>query len=480
MWSTNIYWDVSSGLEMPSGEWYCSAIAVSPDKATRYLNGTDAQFTHVNEHIPTTFNGPISVGRDVGYDSGRFMTATIDDVRLYNKTLGGADIVAVMLGLSDVTAPDDVIQGVPNDGDWPGGEHPGLAIDNNSGTKYLHFKGETEPSGFQVTPAAGKTLVTGLSLTSANDAEPRDPATFEVYGSNESIDGPYELIASGDIVDFTGADPVGRFTKNSTPIIFENTAAYDHYQVMFPTVRDAGGANSMQIAEVELLGVSMPAIAISTKAGWWGQDAADREAQEIVDNVTTVAVEQFTVDQQDALADWVVAHTGNGVSDLLILCGQFPDSIYPGDNAQPDDSLAELFLDDGHTIVSTGDYIFYVVTTANNATGGLQNMMDLPGVEMWGDGTPCVPTAEALEITPSLVEIPSTRPFFFDQLTGGWYPELILGQTADGAVGDPVIVRNSATGGRLGIFFQVADALTDIRGEVISEWINNWYLGAGR
>jgi len=34
--------------------------------------------------------------------------------------------------------------------------------------------------------------------------------------------------------------------------------AYAYYQVMFPTVRDAAGANSMQIAEVELLGVPAP------------------------------------------------------------------------------------------------------------------------------------------------------------------------------------------------------------------------------
>jgi len=41
---------------------------------------------------------------------------------------------------------------------------------------------------------------------------------------------------------------------NATPISFENDVAYKYYQVMFPTVRDPGSANSMQIAEVELLG----------------------------------------------------------------------------------------------------------------------------------------------------------------------------------------------------------------------------------
>ena len=40
---------------------------------------------------------------------------------------------------------------------------------------------------------------------------------------------------------------------NATPITFENDVAYMYYQVLFPTVRDAASANSMQIAEVELL-----------------------------------------------------------------------------------------------------------------------------------------------------------------------------------------------------------------------------------
>jgi hypothetical protein len=34
--------------------------------------------------------------------------------------------------------------------------------------------------------------------------------------------------------------------------------AYAHYQVLFPTVRDAASANSMQIAEIELLSAVAP------------------------------------------------------------------------------------------------------------------------------------------------------------------------------------------------------------------------------
>ncbi len=156
--------------------------------------------------------------------------------------------------VGDVTGPDDTIVGIPNDGDWPGGETPNLCIDNNDLTKYLHFKGETEPSGIQVTPAVGASVVTGLTLTSANDAPPRDPGSFELSGSNDGV--TYEVIAAGDVVDFIGEAEWPRFTLNATEITFENTVAYTHYQLMFPTVRDAGNANSMQIAEIELLGVS--------------------------------------------------------------------------------------------------------------------------------------------------------------------------------------------------------------------------------
>ena len=115
-------------------------------------------------------------------------------------------------------------------------------------------------------------------------------------------------------------------------------------------------------------------IAISTQAGWFGQAAADSEMQKIVNNVKGVNIQVFTSSQQAALATWVKDHTGDGISDLLIMCGVFPASIYPAGNAQPDGSLAELFLDDGNTIINTGDWIFYVVNGAGtNADAGLQN-----------------------------------------------------------------------------------------------------------
>jgi hypothetical protein len=218
-------------------------------------------------------------------------------------------------------------------------------------------------------------------------------------------------------------------------------------------------------------------IAISTQANWWSQAAADREMQEIVDNVTAVDVQRFTSSEQDALAEWVVAHTGDGSSDLLILCGQCPDTIYPPGNTQPDGSIIELFLDDGNCIINTGDWIFYVVNGAGtNGTAALPNIMDIPSMDMWDDDTPVTVTDEGHQYTPSLTDFSTDRAIHLDALTNDWSAELILALAADKNRAEPCILHNSVTDGRIGVFFQTASQDNDPRGEVISEWINNWYV----
>ncbi|MBN1362275.1 MAG: discoidin domain-containing protein [Sedimentisphaerales bacterium] len=173
----------------------------------------------------------------------------LDDIQLGRPMVHSA--------AADVTAPDDTVVGVPNDGDWPANEAPRLAVDNSATTKFLHFKGELQPTGVRITPVMGASIVTGLTLTTANDSPGRDPIAFELYGSNDGINGPYTLIASGDVPDFAQVDAWPRFTKNVTPIEFENSTAYTHYQLLFPAIRDVA-AGMMQIAEVELIGTLVP------------------------------------------------------------------------------------------------------------------------------------------------------------------------------------------------------------------------------
>ncbi len=254
-------------MELPMEEWLHIVLTWDAGNYVVYVNGevvSSGAYTGLSEIHPTA-----NIGNDGSIGPYESFAGLLDDVQLYDHALNAAEILAAMEGVEkvDVTAPGDLVQGVPNDGitydsgnfGWYRWESPDLAIDDNIETKYLHFKGEIESTGFQVTPSAGPSIVTGLTLTTANDFPARDPIAFELSGSNVSINGPYELIASGYIVDFAQAEAWPRLATNATPISFHNDEAYSHYQVLFPVVRDAGNANSMQIAEVELLGVPAPA-----------------------------------------------------------------------------------------------------------------------------------------------------------------------------------------------------------------------------
>lgn len=166
--------------------------------------------------------------------------------------------------LSDITKPGDTIVLVngTNDGDGdagapPSGEVVEHAIDN-VGQKYLNFL--DNGSGFAVAPSAGSTLVTGLRLFTANDAVERDPASYVLEGSS-SLDGVWTVISSGGL-DLPATRNDGGSSDLSTAafqeVSFINETAYNAYRVTFPTLKNAGAANSMQIAEVELLGVVVP------------------------------------------------------------------------------------------------------------------------------------------------------------------------------------------------------------------------------
>ena len=142
--------------------------------------------------------------------------------------------------LKDVTSPGDPID--PTSFNSPNNEEVDKAIDNNPQTKYLNF--DKLNAGFTVTTGA-LSVVEGLRLTSANDEPNRDPASFLLLGS---VDGhTFEAIAAGVVPTFTS-----RFQTVEIP--FANDRAYAHYQLLFPTVRQANAAVAMQIAEVELLG----------------------------------------------------------------------------------------------------------------------------------------------------------------------------------------------------------------------------------
>lgn len=168
----------------------------------------------------------------------------------------------------DVTQPGDPIllvnglnDGDANDGPPPAAEGVEHAIDNVT-QKYLNFL--DLGSGFIVTPSfgapSGGTVVTGIRLYTANDAEPRDPASYVLEGA-ASAGGPFTLISNGDLLlpagrNPGGSNPIDPSVHFHQELLFSNATAYFSYRLTFPTLKDATAANSMQIGEVELLGVA--------------------------------------------------------------------------------------------------------------------------------------------------------------------------------------------------------------------------------
>lgn len=185
----------------------------------------------------------------------------------------------------DVTMPGDWVVTSNSDDRSPAAERVPNAIDNNALTKYLNFGNDTDqaapfvgPVGLTVKPSAGASVVTGLAFTSANDAPERDPAAYKLEGSNDGT--TFTLISEGPV----GAFPA-RFVRQE--IAFANTVAYTSYRLSIPNVANNATANSMQFADVELLGTVVApkftlitrnadgTVTVSWKGGGTLQSAAD-------------------------------------------------------------------------------------------------------------------------------------------------------------------------------------------------------------
>ena len=149
----------------------------------------------------------------------------------------------VVIPGGNVLSKDDTI--VATSANSPLGENAARAIDGAINSKYLNF--DKVNTGFTVTPKAGASVISAMTIITANDAPERDPATWQILGSNDGT--TFEAIASGSLA----ANPT-RF--NTTTLAFSNTKSYTSYKVVFPTVVDAAKANSMQVAEVALHGTA--------------------------------------------------------------------------------------------------------------------------------------------------------------------------------------------------------------------------------
>jgi hypothetical protein len=136
-----------------------------------------------------------------------------------------------------------ITRAIPTTNNSPSGEGPNNAFDNNPYTKYLNF--DKKNAGVTVQLNTGR-VVTGFTVTTANDFSGRDPTSYKLYGSNDGVN--WTLIKEDAL-----ALSNNRY-ETSAVISVGNTAAYAYYFMLFPTTKAGEGCgldcDSMQIAEL--------------------------------------------------------------------------------------------------------------------------------------------------------------------------------------------------------------------------------------
>ncbi|MGL4512381.1 MAG: PQQ-dependent sugar dehydrogenase [Lacipirellulaceae bacterium] len=165
------------------------------------------------------------------------------------------DVFGVDVELADGASfinPSDPIIAIDLDGGsaFPAAESPNNAIDGTL-AKYLNF-GKVN-SGFIVTPSNATRVVTGFTITTANDFEERDPSAWSLFGTGDTITSgqnstgtaeSWTLIAQGGVALPAARDTVG------PAVMFANTTAYRSYRMVFTGLKNAAATDSMQIGEL--------------------------------------------------------------------------------------------------------------------------------------------------------------------------------------------------------------------------------------
>lgn len=244
--STNVYVATPVGL---------SVVASGASLSYQWQKGTNGVYANLSN------GGTISGATTADLLISSVVAADEADYRVIVSNTGGspassAATIRVFSTATDVTAPGDTIANLPNMNPFGDGA-VSHAVDNDLGQKW--GSGVSGPSGCVVSPSIGATLVTALRIYTANDAPERDPANYKLEGSTDG-GGTYTLIASNSLAlpdgrNSTGGapDPLTQFVQE---VRFPNANGYSTYRLTFSNYKGGPGQGSMQVGEIELLGVA--------------------------------------------------------------------------------------------------------------------------------------------------------------------------------------------------------------------------------
>lgn len=219
--------------------------------------------------------------------SSHFVAFTSGMTAMKLKSLVSAVALVALTGLTASAAPiftpgDPIVaiwnttasgnstastEGTATAGQYPANEPASNAIDGTL-AKYLNFGGgggagvstisKGLGTGFYVTPSVTNSIVQSFQFTTANDADPRDPLSITIEGTN-ATGAALEQGASWSLIYAGPTGLLNTLTRNTlgdmVPVP-NNAATYNSYRVLVTSQR--GLANSVQYGEVQFYGVPEP------------------------------------------------------------------------------------------------------------------------------------------------------------------------------------------------------------------------------
>jgi gliding motility-associated-like protein len=179
-------------------------------------------------------------------------------IRAYNYTGNSPYSAVVKVTTNNVKGlPADITDdggkltvSADNSGGADGGEGSSKFIDNNIATKWLIFNAQTGQSLSAVYEPKGAYVVTGYTLSTANDASGRDPKNWTFEGSDDN--------AAWTVLD-TRTNQLGaaaeRITTYSYQIATPGTKAFKFYRIAFTSNNGSNDIVRYQISEWQIMGL---------------------------------------------------------------------------------------------------------------------------------------------------------------------------------------------------------------------------------
>ena len=211
---------------------------------TTTLNISPATFTDAADYIA------------VANSTAGFVTSSIAHLFIYSTNTTVAVPGDTIVGFGDTTGtrygananPAEVIDATFTE--WiNGGSGP------SAGAGFPPFGG---PVGVILTPSVGSTVLAGLRVYPGQDPSISDPSSFVLEGSNDG-GVSYITIASGALSLPLDRNSVALLVDptvaRAQEVLFSNTRGFTSYRLTFPSVVAPNTASTLEVGEVEFLGV---------------------------------------------------------------------------------------------------------------------------------------------------------------------------------------------------------------------------------